>query len=317
MKKPNNINNCILCKSDKIKLLEKLSVSQLNDLYYNSFGFDIKNELDGDFIEFVECENCRLRFFEERAAGSAEFYENLQNHRKVYYNPNRPEFDYAKSFVESTDSVLEIGSGSGLFASKIDVKKYVGLEFNELAIEKAKANNIELLNKSVETFADESDDLFDVVCSFHVLEHVKSPKDFIESSLKLLKKGGLLIISVPCNDSIYTRNVNHVLNLPPHHISRWTLKSMDSIAEIYSLKVHDTKTHLDETNFNKRGYTKMILQEKAISILHPKHKLLLENKKLNKINRVVSALNNKLKLFRFSNADKVIGENITYVFKKE
>ena len=123
MNKPNNIESCILCNSKSLNLLETVSVNSLDKLYFENFGFHIEDELNGlESIEFVECNNCSLRFFDPMAAGSARFYENLQNNRQVYYNPDRKEFDYAKSFVKSYYSVLEIGSGSGFFASKVNVK---------------------------------------------------------------------------------------------------------------------------------------------------------------------------------------------------
>ena len=44
--------------------------------------------------------------------------------------------------------------------------------------------------------------LFDVICSFHVLEHVKSPNKFLEASLKVLKDDGMAIIKCPDIQSV-------------------------------------------------------------------------------------------------------------------
>jgi SAM-dependent methyltransferase len=318
MSKPKKIEACIFCNSTSLKLLETVNVNVLDKLYFENFGFHIRDEFNGlNSIEFAECDSCNLNFFDPISAGSAEFYEKLQNHRKVYYNPDRQEFDYAKSFIKSNYSVLEIGSGSGFFASKIDVEKYIGLEFNDLAVEKAKANNIKLIKKSIEDYSTETNEPFDVVCSFHVLEHVTNVKAFIESSLKVLKSGGKLIIAVPCNDSVLVKNVNHVLNLPPHHTSRWTLKSLNNIAEIYNLEVIEHKVHNVSAKINKKQYYKSILVQKAIALLYPNNKLLIQNEKLNKITRPISSLNNRLKLFRFFKEENVIGENMTFVFQKK
>jgi 2-polyprenyl-3-methyl-5-hydroxy-6-metoxy-1,4-benzoquinol methylase len=43
---------------------------------------------------------------------------------------------------------------------------------------------------------------FDVVASFHVIEHVDSPRSFIRAAAERLKSGGLLVIETPNIDSL-------------------------------------------------------------------------------------------------------------------
>ena len=43
---------------------------------------------------------------------------------------------------------------------------------------------------------------FDVVASFHVIEHVDSPRNFIQAAVERLKPGGLLVIETPNIDSL-------------------------------------------------------------------------------------------------------------------
>ncbi len=316
MMQEKQIKKCILCHSEAIVLEQLLETKHLIELYQLQFGFDISSEFSNNkTIEFVKCKNCQLRFFETAYAGSGEFYEELQLNRKVYYNPDREEFTYSKDFIAKDDCVLEIGSGSGFFAEKIESKKYIGLEYNDKAIADAKSKGIELMKSSVEDYAKNSKEQYDVVCSFHVLEHVTSPYEFIKSSVELLKEGGKMIISVPYNASHLTNNVNHVLNLPPHHVSRWDKKTLEKVANIFNLEIVASKNHFVEKT-SKKNYLKEQMLTKALNITHPKNKALIEPQKLAKIKRITDALINKLKLFKYTKEENMVGENITYVFKK-
>ena len=46
------------------------------------------------------------------------------------------------------------------------------------------------------------DELFDCVCAIQVLEHLEDPKAAIKEMLRVLKKGGKLIITVPINKEL-------------------------------------------------------------------------------------------------------------------
>ena len=51
--------------------------------------------------------------------------------------------------------------------------------------------------------------------------------------------GGRLIIGIPSEDSFLQYCVNGILNMPPHHISRFSDKTLNKIAEIFNLDLLD------------------------------------------------------------------------------
>jgi SAM-dependent methyltransferase len=63
---------------------------------------------------------------------------------------------------------------------------------------------------------------FDAVCSFQVLEHLSDPLSFLKDAINLIKPGGKLIISVPNQDSFIRFDSQDLLNMPPHHMARWS-----------------------------------------------------------------------------------------------
>lgn len=315
MDKITNIKKCILCNSSKIKLEQILNVEDIIDLYYINFNIDISNEFLGySYVEFFRCTNCKLKFFNTKFVGSGEFYEKLQKNIFGYYDPNRDEFNFAKKFVDDTDEVLEIGSGSGFFAEKVNKNHYTGLEYNDKAIIEAKKKGINLVKNSIEDYNIKVNNKYDIVCSFHVLEHVPNPREFIKASVNLLKENGKLIYSVPNNKSALTNNINHVLNLPPHHLTRWNFDSLNQIALIFNLKLIDYKIH--SNNKSKKNYFRVLFLNKVYRLFFPKCKILINPQKTNRIKRFSNYIFNKLYFHFLFNSNKVIGENITMVFQK-
>ncbi|MBG26608.1 MULTISPECIES: class I SAM-dependent methyltransferase [Croceibacter] len=237
------VMNCILCNSNQIKKLQTLRSADCASLYKNSFDIDVTEYFASEtFIQF-HCNNCELKFFEPHLAGNEHFYIELQNKYSGYYNPKREEFEIAKKYITPETNVLEIGAGDASFAKIIrdKVGSYVGLEYNELAIDKANQDGIRLIKQSIIDHSKDHLKYYDTVCNFHVAEHVPQLYEFMEASISTLKVGGNLIIAVPCNDDVLNDSINHHLNMPPHHISRFYLKTMKNIPQNFNLKLIDVK----------------------------------------------------------------------------
>ncbi|NQY31258.1 MAG: class I SAM-dependent methyltransferase [Flavobacteriaceae bacterium] len=310
-------SKCKLCNHNELTKIQSIPKQDLIELYQETYGIAIEDQLTGVAeIDYYKCSNCNLESFDNNTAGDGSFYEQLQLKRQTYYSPDRKEFSFAQKYITTSDKILEIGSGSGLFAQRLVKDNYIGLEFNDKAIADAKANQITLLKQSIEEYATGTKNEFDVVCTFHVLEHVKEPFEFIEAALATLKKGGKLIIAVPCNDSIYTSNVNHVLNLPPHHIGRWQIDTMKNLEKIFNIKLLDQEISSPSEVLNKKEYIGELLTHKVLKVLYPKQQLLLDKTKVKRVRRIIYKLNSILKLYKHYRNEDVIGENMTFVYQK-
>jgi SAM-dependent methyltransferase len=82
---------------------------------------------------------------------------------------------------------------------------------------------------------------YDALCSFQVLEHLPDPGKFLEVSCSILQPGGKLLLGVPNVDS-FLRYQWNLLDLPPHHMSRWSNRLLHRIPEFYPLRVVHVKT---------------------------------------------------------------------------
>ncbi|WP_053002184.1 class I SAM-dependent methyltransferase [Kordia jejudonensis] len=309
---------CILCNKETVETVQQLKTDAIAALYKNRLGVAISDEFkENNTIDYVKCTSCNLHFFTPICNGSADFYELLQEKQGFYYNANRYEFFFAKNHIKNTDSVLEIGAGSGYFANLLNVSSYVGLEYNNKAIEDAATRNVTLINQSIEDFATTHPEEFDVVCNFQVLEHVPNPNAFINASLAALKKGGLLIIGVPAANSILTNNKNHVLNFPPHHITRWYNDTCHNFEQIFDVEVVEIH-HEPVTEKLYKNLKTNTITERILNTFSPKKHILVNDTIASKVDTLVRKLVAKLGLHKnIAKKDLVYGESVILVLRKK
>ena len=209
----------------------------MNHLSNISLGIEISNHFKNiEEVKFIECTNCNLKFYYPIVSGSQSYYDELSNF-PWYYQDEKDEYDFASSYINANDKVLEVGCGEGKFSEKIECKNYTGIEFSSNAIKKAAGRGVKVINESIESHAKNNHGKYDVVCTFQVLEHVSNINEFLNSCIDCLSENGLLIISVPNNDSYIGKMKNDILNLPPHHVSRWNEKVFRKFPELFNLKL--------------------------------------------------------------------------------
>ena len=79
---------------------------------------------------------------------------------------------------------------------------------------------------------------FDVIASFHVIEHVDSPRSFIKAAAQRLNPGGLLVIETPNIDSLPFRLLKtRWRQFIPEHYYFFTPKTMTKLLSDHDLKL--------------------------------------------------------------------------------
>jgi 2-polyprenyl-3-methyl-5-hydroxy-6-metoxy-1,4-benzoquinol methylase len=251
---------CIFCDSTDIIVSDSINTSELSRLYKKRANINVERFFKEETIDLCSCSGCGLKFYQPQVAGDGKFYDELQLY-KGYYLEEKPEFFEAAKYITSDKDVLEIGCGEGLFSNYISYKSYTGLEFSEVAIQKASSRGLTVLNQPLEQHAGTHEAGYDVVCYFQVLEHVIQPRKFIKDSIKCLKKDGILILAVPSEDSFIKQAINFYLNMPPHHISRWPDNTLSKIAAMNDLELV-TLYHEKLHAVHKRFYYTTIINTK-------------------------------------------------------
>ena len=230
---------------------EEFNSKEIIDLYLSNFNIDVNRFfLNIPTFDIYRCKETGYRFYYPvELMGDGLFYEQLQKKAQSdgsgYYREGTFDHKFSLEHIEEGDKVLEIGCGEGVYMKLLADQKNIistGLELNNYTIKKCINEGLDVYNMLIEDFAVTAKSSFDKVCTFQVLEHVYSIKSFIESSLKVLKKGGYLIISVPnCEPYRMRHNKYSALNLPPHHMGLWNIEIFQNLTKIFPIEIIEAK----------------------------------------------------------------------------
>ena len=229
-------------------------------------GFDDKqliytNSRDNKYLENYVCDNCGFiyvlpRHTNERVDALYKNGEFSKEARKL----ERPDFTKYKQteawalerihileqkqpdFFLSSKTCLEIGSGTGSFLWLLKNRghKVFGIEPDSNFSKSAKERyGIDVKPVLLEEF--ETNRLFDFVATFHVIEHIVNPNDFIKNINSRMKSGGLLYIECPTIDDIYTNDLNTFFW--DVHVNTFSNTTLPYIIECHGFEVIEVFMH--------------------------------------------------------------------------
>ncbi len=135
----------------------------------------------------------------------AEYYDKEQeseSFRFVRLPEQEIVFDYLGKILKNTDSVLEIGAGTGRFTLEVAplVKKVTALDISKNMLdklqEKAKLKKISNIEMLCGDFLEiPFNQKFDVILSFSAIEYIKNSEKLFSKISSLMNDGGCLIIT--------------------------------------------------------------------------------------------------------------------------
>lgn len=247
---------CKLCGGTNLLKVHDIAPEAIATVYVSAFSIDLNTvgcEPPARLISMMRCIDCELKQFTPDWIGSPGLYEALQGF-PWYYQKSKYEFQVAKGLVRPGDTVLEVGCATGNFRQHLpDGISYLGLEFNQKAIDEARLRGLDVCAMPLEQFAASHAATFDSVFAFQVLEHVPQPRKFLLDMVSAVKPGGLVVFSVPSEDSFLRYEVNNVTNLPPHHATRWPDVTFERLGDIIGAHVVDV-THEPLSSDHYRSY---------------------------------------------------------------
>jgi len=231
---------CPLCRKSDTFSARSIEIESVLRQWKQLLEMDVSEELKGiSQLELRVCRNCLIQFFlPYSVAGSPALYGKLEKF-SWYYMPRKWEHDAALEDLQGCANGIEVGCGFGDFVARVIKEKQIpfeGCEQNPSAVETARKNGLSVYLETSQNLAKYQPEFYSAVCSFQVLEHVADPASFLESCCSLLKPGGKLMIGVP-NAKSFLRHQFNPLDMPPHHMSRWTNETLEGLQKLFPLKL--------------------------------------------------------------------------------
>lgn len=194
---------CLLCKGQDLEMVHK----------------GVRDAAD---INVLKCLNCGLVQLDDKSMNSEAMYAGGGMQKKGYTVSNDKVGEIAwDDWVKETEldddrryamckslcqnkRVLEFGCGNGGFLRRIakEVASVVGIELMDEAREHI---NYETKGEKVcYKYLNELREPVDVICSFHVIEHLNEPDKILHDLYSALSPGGLFICETPNADNALT-----------------------------------------------------------------------------------------------------------------
>lgn len=216
-------------------------------------------------INYVECVQCRTFYVNPRPTPDllAWFYRGSANY--AYWNdvvfPASEEarrerifvprvdrlLELCRKYAVEMDSILEVGAGFGTFCTEVKARnafaRVVGVEPTPDLAETCRKRGVEVIEQPIEQVRFDANTLFNVVASFEVIEHLYAPKDFAEHAAKLLKPGGLLIMTCPNGHGFDIQTLGTASNTVDHeHLNYFNPDSLAGLLSRCGLEVLESFT---------------------------------------------------------------------------
>lgn len=296
-----NHNQCPACKS--IDIFPKLEAQD----------YTVSNEK----FSIWHCANCTIRFTQDVADQNSigKYYksDNYISHsdtksglvNSLYHSIRKFTLLLKRKLIQNqtqlkSGTILDIGCGTGAFLNTMKEAgwKITGLEPDDTAITKAKSLYQIHPQSSSELF-NLSEQQFDAITMWHVLEHVHQLNEYFFQLRKILKDNGTLFIAVPnytSFDAHFYKETWAAYDVP-RHLYHFSPMSMELLVKRYGMKIKTIKPMWFDSYYvsmlsekyrgNKLGLLRAVLIGKISNIL-----CLLNKRKCSSVIYVIKKMTN-------------------------
>jgi SAM-dependent methyltransferase len=216
--------------------------------------------LKKDGYDLYRCPTCALVFVypqpkDDFLKDKVYSYESgYQSNKKGIYTDKPKDKKTEQTFYTLEDlgvegTLLDVGCSNGEFMHYAQLQGFTayGVELNRRTAEIAKENGFNVYNGYLKD-AGYADEFFDVVYLGDVIEHVTNPHDLIKECSRILKKGGVMVISTPNLDCPWPKSTFWLYKLfkipwssvtPPYHLHQFSFGNLYRLMRCYHFSLVD------------------------------------------------------------------------------
>lgn len=221
---------CPICHSEQGTVLRKIEMVPQNNM-------PIPSEYD-----VVSCCGCGFAYADVKASQKDydEYYETCNIYsdnervKSIVENPvHTLRFQLLEKYVKKSDRIVDVGCGSGSFLKYLKGKGFdnlYGIDPAKESIKKLKECGIDGEVRNIfEAIPKKSENIFDVVISTSVIEHIYDLSTFCRQLTGYLKNDGILLLDAPSVEGFekyYTQLPNYFNH---EHINYFSLISLDNL----------------------------------------------------------------------------------------
>lgn len=231
-------NSCLICNNTDVSLIKKK---------YPGY-------IEGSYFDIYHCKKCNTNFIQTDNIDKS-IYDKIYSNQnvlgydryleyakevKLHRNPLKflasieapyyAVYNYLKS--STPKNILEIGCGYGYLTYALNVGglNAKGIDLSAEAINYAKINFGDYyFHADFDSFYEYHKEKYDLIIATEVIEHLKSPLEFVSNCLSLLKPDGKILLTTPNKDFSKSNSIWQT-DLPPVHIAWLSFKSFQFIA---------------------------------------------------------------------------------------
>jgi 2-polyprenyl-3-methyl-5-hydroxy-6-metoxy-1,4-benzoquinol methylase len=220
-------------------------------------------------MPFVTCTQCETLFASPRPRPEhlADYYQNACHYtywsemifpaseaarRENMVKPRvRLLQELCQRFAIPNGILMEVGAGFGLFCEEIQETKLfqrvIAVEPTPNLAKDCRQRGLEVIESPIEQvvqadFLAEAERI-DVIVSFEVIEHLFSPRDFIQQCADLLETGGVLMLSCPNGKGFDIEVLGEKsVAIDVEHINLFNPASLSGLLESCGFEVIDSRT---------------------------------------------------------------------------
>ena len=213
--------------------------------------------LTQEHFQIVQCAYCTLKYTDP-VPGKEEIgpYYNFPAYishtddntgliNKLYHQVRTYTLSQKTNWVQSLftgykGQLLEVGAGTGAFAHAMTKKGWTVTALEPDAASRERAMAIYQINIApIDELYTLSENKFDVITLWHVLEHVHDLNDYLATFFKLLRPQGRLIIAVPnytSYDAQFYKKYWAAYDVP-RHLYHFSPTAMEYLSKKYTMQI--------------------------------------------------------------------------------